>query len=189
MWVSSSWTRDQNFVPCIERQTFNWTTREVREQRFYCDFWGSGLHKCLMLKVKVVQSFPTFCDPVDHSPRNSPGQNTVVDSHSLLQRDLPNPGSNPGLLHYGQILYQLSHQGSPIILEWVAYPFSSGSSQSRNRTGVSCIAGRLFTNWATCWLSSFSEDPWKILAIVGLALGTGFGSSGAPTAASSSFTL
>ena len=34
------------------------------------------------------------------------------------------------------------------ILEWVAYPFSSGSSQPRNQTRVSCIAGRFFTNWA-----------------------------------------
>ena len=34
------------------------------------------------------------------------------------------------------------------ILEWVAYPFSSGSSWPRNRTGVSCIAGGFFTNWA-----------------------------------------
>ena len=33
------------------------------------------------------------------------------------------------------------------ILEWVAYPFSSGSSQPRNLTRVSCIAGRFFTNW------------------------------------------
>ena len=32
------------------------------------------------------------------------------------------------------------------ILEWVAFPFSSGSSQPRNCTGVSCIAGRSFTN-------------------------------------------
>ena len=32
------------------------------------------------------------------------------------------------------------------ILEWVAYPFSRGSSQPRNRTGVSCIVGRFFTN-------------------------------------------
>ena len=31
-------------------------------------------------------------------------------------------------------------------LEWVAYPFSSGSSQPRNQTAVFCIAGRLFTN-------------------------------------------
>ena len=46
------------------------------------------------------------------------------------------------------MLYQLSHKASPRILEWVAYPFSSRSSQPRNRTGVSCIAGRFFTNWA-----------------------------------------
>ena len=43
--------------------------------------------------------------------------------------------------------YHLSHQGSPIILEWVAYPFSRESSWPRNWTGVSCIAGRFFTNW------------------------------------------
>ena len=46
------------------------------------------------------------------------------------------------------LLYQLSHQGSPRILEWVAYPFSSGSSWPRNHTRVSCMAGRFFTNWA-----------------------------------------
>ena len=34
------------------------------------------------------------------------------------------------------------------ILEWVTYPFSSRSSRPRNRTGVSCIAGGFFTNWA-----------------------------------------
>ena len=35
------------------------------------------------------------------------------------------------------------------ILEWIAIPFSRGSSQSRDRTWVSCIAGRFFTIWAT----------------------------------------
>ena len=35
------------------------------------------------------------------------------------------------------------------ILEWIAIPFSRGSSQPRGRTGVSCIAGRFFTIWAT----------------------------------------
>ena len=34
-----------------------------------------------------------------------------------------------------------------IVLEWVAIPFSKGSSQSRNQTRVSCIAGRFFTSW------------------------------------------
>jgi len=44
----------------------------------------------------------------------------------------PTQGSNPGLPHCRQILYQLSHQGSPRILEWVAYAFSGGSSRPRN---------------------------------------------------------
>ena len=34
------------------------------------------------------------------------------------------------------------------ILEWVAFPFSRASFQSRNRTGVSCVEGGFFTNWA-----------------------------------------
>ena len=59
---------------------------------------------------------------------NSPGQNTGVGSLSLLHGIFPTQGSNPGLPHCRRILYQLSHKGSPRILEWVAYPFSSGSS-------------------------------------------------------------
>ena len=35
------------------------------------------------------------------------------------------------------------------ILEWVAFPFSRGSSQPRDQSQVSCIAGRFFTSWAT----------------------------------------
>ena len=42
----------------------------------------------------------------------------------------------------------LSHKGSPRILEWAAYPFSRAPSWPRNQTGVSCFAGRFFTNWA-----------------------------------------
>ena len=34
------------------------------------------------------------------------------------------------------------------LLEWVRFPFSRGSSQPRNQTRVSCIAGGFFTNWA-----------------------------------------
>ena len=81
-----------------------------------------------------------------HSPWNSPGQNTGVGSLSLLQGIFPTQGSNPGLPHWRQILYQLSQKGSPRILEWVAYPFSRGSSRPRNWTRVSCIAGGFFTN-------------------------------------------
>ena len=83
-----------------------------------------------------------------HSPWNSPSQNTGVSSCSLLQGIFPTQGWNPGLPHCRQILYQLSHKGSPRILEWVDYSFSTESSQPRNRTRVSCIAEGFFTNWA-----------------------------------------
>ena len=81
-----------------------------------------------------------------YSPWNSPGQNTGMGS--LLQGIFPTQGLNPGLMHCRWILYQLNHKGSSRIVEWVAFPFSRGSSQPRNRTGVSCIAGGFFTNWA-----------------------------------------
>ena len=82
-----------------------------------------------------------------HSPSNSPGQNTEVGTLSLLQGIFPTQGLNPGLPHCRQILYQLSHKGSPRIPEWVASPIFSRSSQPRNWTGVSCIARGFFTNW------------------------------------------
>ena len=44
---------------------------------------------------------------------NSPGQNTRVSSHSLLQGIFPSQRSNPGLPHFRWILYLLSHRGSP----------------------------------------------------------------------------
>ena len=91
----------------------------------------------------------TLCKPHElYSPWNSPAQNTGVESLSLTPGHLPKPGLNPGLPHCRWIFNQLSHKGSPRILEWVAYPFSSGSSQPRNLTGVSCITSRFITNWA-----------------------------------------
>ena len=80
-----------------------------------------------------------------YSPWNSLGQNTGVGSLSFLQGIFPAQGFNPGLLHCGWILYQLSYKGSPRILEWVDFPFFRGSSRPRNRTGVSCIAGGFFS--------------------------------------------
>ena len=81
-----------------------------------------------------------------YSPWNSPGQYTGVGSLSLLQGIFQTQGSNPGFLYCWRFLYQLSHKGSPTILEWVAYPLSSRCSRLRRLTRVSCIAGRFFTN-------------------------------------------
>ena len=52
-----------------------------------------------------------------------PGKNTGVGCHVLLQGIFLTQGWSPCLPHWRHILYHLSHQGSPRILEWVAYPF------------------------------------------------------------------
>ena len=95
----------------------------------------------------VVAAWPPcsvhlFCDPMDY---NLPGSSVhgILQARILewvvaipfIQGNLPNPVIKSGLLHCRWILYCLSHQGSPRILEWVVYPFSSGSSQTRNRPG------------------------------------------------------
>ena len=111
----------------------------------------------MILKLSLVESesasLSVMSDSLQphglYSPWNSPGQNTGVGSLSLLQGIFPIQRSNPRLLHCRWILYQLSHKGSPRILEWVAYSFSSGSSQPRNWTRVSCISSGFFTSWAT----------------------------------------
>ena len=78
-----------------------------------------------------------------HSPWNSPSQNTGVGSLSLLLGFFSTQGSKPGLLHCMWIFYQLSHKGSPRMLEWVAYPFFQWIFLTQDNwiTGVSCIAG------------------------------------------------
>ena len=53
---------------------------------------------------------------------DSPGKNTGVGCHALLQGIFPTQRSNPSFLHGRQILYRPSHQGSPRILEWVPCP-------------------------------------------------------------------
>ena len=62
------------------------------------------------------------------------------------------------------------------ILEWVAFPFRRGSSQPRDWTQVSRIAGRFFTSWATreakeYWSGSLSLSP-QDLPDPGIKLGS-----------------
>ena len=66
------------------------------------------------VKVLVTQLCATLCDPMNSAnllcPWNSPGKNTGVGSHSLLQGIFLTQRSNLGLLHCRQILYHLSRQ-------------------------------------------------------------------------------
>ena len=115
----------------------------------------------------VAQLCPVLCNPMDCSHPNSsghgdfPGKNIGMGCHTLLQGIFPTQRSNPGLPHCRQILYCMSHQGSLRILQWVADPFSRGTSWTGNWTMVSWIAGGFFTSWATreAWIT---KEVWSI---------------------------
>ena len=126
--------------------------------------------------VKVAQSCPTLCDPMDY---------TVLEFSrpavcSLLQGIFPIQGLNRGLLHCRWILYQLSYQGSPSpgvcshsyplsqcchpIISFSVVPFSS-CLQSFPASGSSLMS-RVFSNepalhirWPKYWNFSFSISP------------------------------
>ena len=98
----------QRYSVSSEMRRQRWRDRDRDGQReFQCteQFLSSRV-----LQVKLAQSCPTLCDPVDY---------TV---HGIPQAR---------------------------ILEWVAFPFSRGSSSPRDRTQVPCFAGRFFTSWVT----------------------------------------
>ena len=111
----------------------------------YSKYIICGVNKCeskvLLLKFLVteseseIESRSVVSDSLQphglYNLWNSLGQNTGVESLSLLQGIFPIQGLNPGLLHYMWILYQLSHKGSPRILERAAYSFSNRPSWPR----------------------------------------------------------
>ena len=74
--------------------------------------WGNVCSLMQWSDVKVSVVSDSLRPHRLYSPWNSPGKNTGVGNRSLLQGIFPTQGSNPGVLHRRQILYQLSHQGS-----------------------------------------------------------------------------
>ena len=79
------------------------------------------------------KSYPTLCDLMDCSPPgssvrgDSPGKNTGVGCHALLQGIFPTQRSNPGFPLCRRILYQLSHQGNPYTFTYCNSHFTSTS--------------------------------------------------------------
>ena len=87
-----------------------------------------------------------------YTPWNSPGQNTGVGSLSLLQGIFPTQGSNPGLPHGRQIVYQLSHQGSHFLglLVNLLIAVTKGNLQMRvARPWMWMSASSRRTSWST----------------------------------------
>ena len=115
-----------------------------------CDPIDYAVHGVLQARILEWVAFPSPGDlpnpgieprspasQVGSLPAEAQGKpkNTGVGSLCLLQGIFPTQGLNPSLLHCGQILYQLSHKGSSRLLEWVAYPFFSGSSDPGIKPG------------------------------------------------------
>ena len=70
---------------------------------------------CLVAQLSLTLGDPMDCSPPDSSVHGDyPGKTTRVGCHALLQGIFPTQGLNPGVPHCRQILYQLSHQGSPV---------------------------------------------------------------------------
>ena len=86
-------------------------------------------------------------------PWNSPGKNTEVGSHSLLQGIFTTQRSNLGLLHCRQILYCLSHQGNPsskpnygLLRFWASHELSWHLGHSDHSTEIYSEEARKGTN-------------------------------------------
>ena len=92
-----------------------WVCVCVSHSVMFNSFWPHGLWPASLL-----------------CPWNSPGKNTGVDSHSLLQGIFQTQGSNPGLPYCRQILYCLSHREAHVRINW---PFFAS----------------LVLQWTSCW--------------------------------------
>ena len=103
----------------------------------------------------LAQSYPALCDPMDciaHQAPLSMGFPRQECWSGLLfpsPGDLPHPGIEPRSPTLQEDSLPAEPPGKPKNTGVGGLPLLQGSSQPRNRTGVSCIAGGFFTNWAT----------------------------------------
>ena len=86
------------------------------------------------VKVKVTQSCPTLCDPMDYTIHGILQARILEWVAIPFSRGYSQPRHQTQVFHIAAGRFfskQLSHKESPRILDWVAYPFSSGSSWPR----------------------------------------------------------
>ena len=172
-WVSfqdimlSTRSRQEKATPCVSALMWRWNWQTCRQEagerleRLRGSWGGRKWHlTCTRFlfgwgwckwesKVKVTQSCPTLCDPMDHTVHG------ILQARILEWVAFPFSRGSSQPRDQTQVSFTLQAdsllaepQGRPRKLEWVAYPFSSGSSQPRNWSRVSCIEAGFFTNWA-----------------------------------------
>ena len=130
-WASRLLPCPGYYKECCDEHCGAWVSfRSGRKGSFYM----SGLNSVLGKLEGESQEVKILCD---FSGRNGGGGLVTKSCPTLCDPlDYSRPGSS---VH--EILQAR-------ILEWVAISFSRGSCWPRNQTHISCIAGRLFTDWA-----------------------------------------
>ena len=124
----------------------------------------SELHMCC--GCLVAKSRLTLCDPMNCSLAgssvhgDSPGKNTGVGCHALLQGIFPTQGLNPGLLHCRHLLYHLNHQGSLnffiLFAKWNLSLFRRPEYRWASRWEVLTLFDKMGSPWA--WLARTSTE-------------------------------
>ena len=139
-----TWVNLGSYWKCFKTGFWQWMHNiKIKQQKSHIE---------LKKKARVVLLLRTGCPCLEH--RESPAQQvnnmlwprlcSAAAAKSLQSCPTlcnPTDGGPPGLSVPGILQAR--------ILEWVAIPFSRRSSRPRDQTQVSCIAGRLFTVWAT----------------------------------------
>ena len=121
VWFTTSWPgqKKTNFstVGIKELSVLSQPPRQIHTSFFGNPWWGA----CVL----VDQLYLTILfDPTDQGPTrllhpwDSPGKNTGVGHHSLLQGIFPTQGSNPGLLHCRQTLLPSETRGKTLLPGW-----------------------------------------------------------------------
>ena len=101
------------------------------------------------MKVKVAQSCPTLCNPMDYTVCGILQARILEWVAFPFCRESFQPRGWTQVSHIAGRFFAAEPQGKPRTLEWIAYPFSRGFSWSRNWTRVSCMASGFFTKWST----------------------------------------
>ena len=103
-----------------------------------------GMQSGCVVKVKVIQSCPALCDPMDYTVLGILQARIQEWVAIPFSRGSSQPRSPA--LQADSLPSELPGKPKDFV-EWVAYPFSSRSSRPRNRTRISCIASGFFTNY------------------------------------------
>ena len=138
MWDLRSPTRDWTCAPCIGRRSLNhWTTREKYEsQSVSCSVMSDSLGP------HGPQPARLLC------PWDSPGKNSGVGCHALLQGIFPTQGSNLGLLHCQADSLSAEPQGKPKNTGVGSLSLLQQIFLTQESNWVSWTAGGFFTYWA-----------------------------------------